>query len=899
MTPLLPRPSGMAGLGLRTVGLEEFASEYFRLASEPEVLDAEQRRSLAAKFALCGRDGDTQINVDVLRNRLRNDSGQPTQIRDFDSVLGFMDGPLAVWDDILVYPIANPAYTLTSSVYVKHPYSVDGQRSPRSPHTIPNICIAKTSERTTIRVQFPGLAREGYPTGLEAEHKAAVYDTGIYRAIARVSPEAVTNWSADYQSALWRASKGNNQHQYSTHAVSRENTAAFFAEFRRLMTREHPWAAGMVFMVQIQGLKEATQHSCDRAEAEGQLNLLLHPFYLQEGAWFVDVGLEISIPGQCLQWRSDGHLPLLQRCLDISYEDALAATKLQNRKYCRDMAAHLPDLSGFRVELNSRQGGAYHAAYAQAYTTDKGQTYHISDKHHSKRLTGHQAVVGLPPKYINDAFSAYRAASLSTDVSARLEFRVPIEFATTVLINGIRQWLLEKCLVVYSKNAWWGWKCCRVRAIGTVLGLQNLAPATIRFGHLALNLTLLLIWLANSIHSRPDDDNGARALLLTGLPLTDNHNSRHLLFVPTSSEIANDLEVPHCPFNCVFIKDMMSPPQSGIFRLTHGESMDDLCCLKYFGLTYEALRAKRVHVGILTKSTITAKNIPTMKGGTKANLLVEPEIDQHIARLPLIQIPVPGRGEYGPDMPYNGYHLPLPEHQDSRLRITKMLNQFASDIMQKCGNSKDRCGDSSHCKLDKHDRRGLDVAIFNDTTLSNYFWRVQWRYQDESPNQLHWWKLFKICFPSGRHELKSSGQNWRKMQYYTAYKDVIASCTAQQEDALRRQLWSKFKNLAWIPAVETDRVWRYDRKEGYISLPGSFTGRAPRIVVRSHMEPPRWEQEEEEEEEILSEGEEDDGGEDAIFLDDPPESVLHPPRRDVTRYFRREEEEESSEGEIV
>lgn len=443
--------------------------------------------------------------------------------------------------------------------------------------------------------------------------------------------------------------------------------------------------------------------------------------------------------------------------------------------------------------------------------------------------------------------------------------------------------------------------------------MQNLAPPTIRYGHLALNLTVVLVWLANSIHSRPADDNGARALLITALPLTNNHNSRHLFFLPTAADIADDLEVPYCPFNCVFLKGMMAPPQSAIFRLTHGEIMDDKCCLKYFGLTFEALRAKRVHVGILTKDTVTAKNIPTMKARTTSNLNVNPPIDPYIARLPSIRIPVPGRGEYGPDMPYNEYHVDLPEHHDSHLRITKLLNQFASDIMQKCGNSKDQHGDTSHCKIAKFDRRGITIDFFNDTTLSDAFWRVQWRYQNmTSPTD--WEKIFSICFPHPKHVLPVSSQNWRKMQYYTTYKDIVDASTSKQALDLRRHLWHKFKTLAWLPAVESDRVWRYEPKDGYTCLPNTHTGSAPRIVFRDYKDTPRWESEEPEvnaaaevnaaevnaaevnaeEEEEEEESQEDENSN--IFTANPHD----PPRRNIDQYFhRREEEEESSEVEDV
>lgn len=125
----------MADLQLRTVGLSEFTQEYFRRSLNPDIEERE-RATLATKFALCGTDGAAQMNIDALTDEL-HEGIEATQIRDFDSLLGFMDAPPSVWTDMFVYPVNNPAYTLTSSVHLKHKYTVNGQvRHPNTSHCL-------------------------------------------------------------------------------------------------------------------------------------------------------------------------------------------------------------------------------------------------------------------------------------------------------------------------------------------------------------------------------------------------------------------------------------------------------------------------------------------------------------------------------------------------------------------------------------------------------------------------------------------------------------------------------------------------------------------------------------------------------------------------------------------
>ncbi|KAJ8585642.1 hypothetical protein M405DRAFT_710294, partial [Rhizopogon salebrosus TDB-379] len=244
---------------------------------------------------------------------------------------------------------------------------------------VPNICVGVVDLRTKLRLFFPALYDPDNPTvELDLEHKTAIYEDGLRPCLEVLNPDTLTNWPVNYEGALTRAQKTDGRYQYSTRPFPAVMVERLGHELRRQLAAMHPWARDMLFMVQIQGVKEANQHRPDDPDdaMESVFTLMndLDIALLQEPHCWIDVGLEISDPGHAFQWMTDAHHILISHFTSMTPHQAAGYVNRPARSYSRDVAAGLPHLSGFRAtfELNRRD-----PVYIQAYTTDKALIYQL------------------------------------------------------------------------------------------------------------------------------------------------------------------------------------------------------------------------------------------------------------------------------------------------------------------------------------------------------------------------------------------------------------------------------------------------------------------------------------------------------------------------------------------
>ena len=135
---------------------------------------------------------------------------------------------------------------------------------------------------------------------------------------------------------------------------------------------------------------------------------------------------------------------------------AAEETRMESRRYVRDLAAHFTELSGCRIQLND--SGPFRAAYFQIYATDKSVTYHVEKGRHSKYITGRMALKGDPPtcipQYCINLANAYQEAMANTPCAARIEIRVPLRHASAVL-RYTSQELLVHSIVGFNGGLLW------------------------------------------------------------------------------------------------------------------------------------------------------------------------------------------------------------------------------------------------------------------------------------------------------------------------------------------------------------------------------------------------------------------------------------------------------------
>lgn len=738
-----------------------------------------------------------------------------------------------------------------------------------SPHLIPNIILADLpGSHTIVRAFFPGLYSEKCDVHLDLPHLTAVY-AALLSAIRFVDLASSVRWCPSYQTAVNKALKGTTKHmQWTTHAVAIENTDAFLRAFEGFLTESNDWASGMVYQVQIQGVKDLYQHNGTPDEADSQLDRLLQPFRTDVGKWWIDVGLEIVLDDKVLQWRTSAQAIVLAHVLRISEPHAERACNLSNQRYHRDMSAHLPDLSGHRVALTRNQGGAAGSLFNQNYGSDKNLTSQKARYGVAKNFTGAQVVQGFPAKVITQMYDMYRDAAGSMACSVRMEHRVPLERERMLFMEPIPVWVLNASLLVFEVEDWWyvhsplyllrrpvtdartrslrDWRSTRIHGIGGLLAIQNMAPPRARFNLLALTTTVGLLWLANSIHCRPRDNAAGRDVMLSVLPLTDDYDEPHLLILPSTREGHERLRLPFCPNNAVFLKRYVWPPHTDVVRIIWGVSMNDSSFIQYFGLTFTDYFRKKVNSGILPRGgNITRANLPTQKRHTKSHMIEAPDPIEALLALPNFVLPVPGLEERGPDIPRNPDPLFAAEDdahaatagESNALRLTRIFNNLASNTLQKCGNSKGGTV-TSHSHLTQTERRRLPVEIYQNTRLSDYFTRVQFRYAEGDS----WSRACNILFPPKNHQLSSSAQSFYLCEWYTEWKNILAEINDPAELHVIMHAVRGFLNtLAWLPDVETNRIWRYDPHERYTPMgPLHAFGMAPRILMRTRALGPEW-----------------------------------------------------------
>lgn len=466
------------------MSLLEFNNEFIDLdAQRAQGDDVHAQAAAQANTLLLGLTGlnvpaRKRVVIEPLRDRLR----QPYVLdisRDYDSLISFTD-ELPVCRDLYIYRVFHSSMTLKKSIHVKVRMRTQaGQVSVRvdktrlrsftffqpsqlvSPHKVPNVCVAQIGARHCVRLFFPALmdAAEGR-VDLTEEQLAAVYNHGVYPSISYLAPELATNWSPSYAAAKLRARNLNGTYQIGTHPFPGDTAYRLGSTIGRSLQAAIPWADGCMWMVQIQGVKEARTHAphdfiASHSSFSDLMDGLIQRLILQGQSW-VDVGLQVSEENHVLQWRTDAHHFLVKEFGGLTQNAAARLCRLPSRSYYCDYVAGLVDLSGFRATLNPNDPSTG-AAYIQAYTTDKSLIAHLEAGRHGLFMRGKDALRGdgddRIPAYCKRMMEIYQAGVRHT-TAARVEARIPAREAIDAMLDFPDE-LLERTVCRYSVVDWW------------------------------------------------------------------------------------------------------------------------------------------------------------------------------------------------------------------------------------------------------------------------------------------------------------------------------------------------------------------------------------------------------------------------------------------------------------
>ena len=315
-----------------------------------------------------------------------------------------------------------------------------------------------------IHLFFPSLYSEARQSGpfLLSEERKKFYELGLRPAIDHLVPLDSNDWPATYEGELFRARKHSGAMGYQTKMLQQYAVSLLVGTIRqKLLQRGVDWGRGIFVLHTVRGTKNGTKHSLDDHSVSVALREYLASIHLSanileaDGEWYIDVGVEFSSEDHCLQWRTTSHYHMVMDVLDIPDTHASRITTLGSSKYERDIASHLPAVSGCRIEPGVRAEGPFEVVYYQQYTNEKSLTYNPEKGHHGKAITIKEAMGKTqPPKFSTDLYELYLKATDTNSSNACVEVRVPFIHATTVLLY-FDQDVVNTSLLSFTRQTWW------------------------------------------------------------------------------------------------------------------------------------------------------------------------------------------------------------------------------------------------------------------------------------------------------------------------------------------------------------------------------------------------------------------------------------------------------------
>ncbi|CAA7271230.1 unnamed protein product [Cyclocybe aegerita] len=879
----MPEDNEPVPLIIKSHSLESFC------VSAKRLLEAKDYHSFV-RFVLSGVHGGHQAFVDPILNRLSLDpEHEITGLRDYDSLLG-VDDEIQVDDSITIQVLGRVEDTLRKNVHINLEV-YDEETGPQDVpvHKIPNLAIGKWDTHNLIRVVFPALyGGDRLGSHLSQLEQTIFYEKGLRPAVVALIGNRAADWPPTYADEMFRARGHNGQLSLGTRVLPRWEVPSLGSAIRRALKDNGVlWGEGMKILHQIRGVKNSSTHGMNLPAAAYALDDWLRLNHLrpaimnmESSSWFIDVGIELTSElGECLLLRTDAHTSLVRKVLEINESHASRITKMGSTKYTRDTTSHLSALSGCRITPGVRAQGRFEAVYLQMYQTDKMLTSRPDQGHFGKFLTAKDALAGKYAPFMDNLYHLYSRAMVDNSSKVRIEVRVPLKFATEVLLNlSISDF--QASFVSFGLVTWWSLRAYRVTALKFLLEWQDDGEAELRATHPALLLTAAVPWILNGLHSAPDDGPSSREIMDAVLPLSNRegldpnilaYNTRTSM--PTFREDSEDegevLELmdvdeedeedvqeveergrlrqrrrgaplseltPCIPYGLLFLRPLRVGGTTPVPRLCWSRVFISEHAFRFiFGADEETI----IHA--IRRSRIAASRNPNRTENRKKKTLSFVNHGQ-APEGPIFHLEAEGYSL--PPVPRDeGSDMELEEEDMAEPRVglddflTNLWNQFLLDITEVSPNPKP-ADQPPYCILSPAKRKLVNAATYQDLCLSNYFTDVQWKYAEPSD----WVFTFDHLFPPKNAKVKTGKiQNYLQTTYYSKWESMRARTDAETVKKMHKNLFLRFCQLSWFPAAQANRIWwtKVDRRSSK-SSGLSPNSPAPRILLHPDVQVPTW-----------------------------------------------------------
>ncbi|TFK16729.1 hypothetical protein FA15DRAFT_711465 [Coprinopsis marcescibilis] len=867
---------------------------------------AESKDSVSyVNLALSGiTESDHQVKVASLRHRLDTEAEADHPIlftRDIDSA-NIISPEIVVNGEIYFNFIPKHYESLSKNIRLSYDI-VEGETVRSVPvHKIPNYGIAKWKLRDSIRICFPRLSSEAR----QSHHLFQVecqlfYDLVVRPAMAAEMDIRGLDLPPNYTSEMFRSRSASGRLILSGRPVPSWIIHNLVARMRDLVEESGlEWAEGFFFLHEIRGLKSASYHAHDELAAEEALEEFwgdhcVDPEALENPqchCW-IDIGGEVSSNHpdgpKCLAWLAEAHPNLLIEVAKLSRRRANALTVVGNGKYYRDPTSHFIDLCGFRAMPGVRSQGPYKMVYCQAYQTCKSVTAIHDGNDFAKRITVNDMLTSKKATYIDNLIDLYEASQHRVVSCARIEVRVPLRYANTVML-GLNPSVFRDSLASIDVADWWAIRIHKAVALQHVIRWIQEGDTKHQMDIRALLLLGASAWLLNALHATPDDGPSSRKLMDAVLPRrprrtvdpdhfayrmrksSEVQNRDEDNYATPSDDEADDLEniinrtgvlrfnspeptvwpypvpaardradtIPCNEHGMIFLRDIRIGPEypnprfatsphstldEAAFKFTFGCNPADV--EKYFRKKHatESANTSRTKNRVPQRLTITSSDAEKMR------LLIHVRGADELAGTTVADRDTSDEEMASPDEE-GDVRLPralptLTKGQEINLIYTHMLR----DILNTSPNQR-KLSEGSYCRLTREERSAADESLYKVDDLGKLFHCG--RFKRVGTTSKVWELAFDRLVPEKGAMLPTGAQNYLTSVYYLRWQAYMENHEDWRE--AREGIRKRFNKLRWMPLVKSDRIWCTRRDPKLTPSPGlSDADPAPQFILRGDL----------------------------------------------------------------
>ncbi|KAH0825660.1 hypothetical protein J3R83DRAFT_11748 [Lanmaoa asiatica] len=320
---------------------------------------------------------------------------------------------------------------------------------------------------------------------------------------------------------------------------------------------------------------------------------------------------------------------------------------------------------------------------------------------------------------------------------------------------------------------------------------------------------------------------------MTSCTTAGNRDHGTFLIPPPAQGAPQDFPVVRQ--GAIFLRHILFPPLSGVPRFSYGKELNDTTWIRFFRQTPDQLRLKALPPPYIPRRRLLeAGRVPTQKRMSQPH---RTQINAPLPELANLQFPLPPLPQdVAEDLPYEERVEYLEDIAENLpLEMTRLWQQFLSDLLQKCGNLRGARADASHCRLAVRERQNITREAITDINLAAIFRRVQYR----TSTRKEWVAAFEHYFSPLNGKIPIQPQNFPKMLYWLRWAE-LKTLVPNQVGHMRRQLRRLFDQLYWVPQIASDRVWLYQRDDRFCIFPEGCTSNAPQILVNPSFGQPQW-----------------------------------------------------------